>query len=140
MLASGIKLAMWSIEDHGGYADAQLSGTTKNPKTNEWEKDWSSKCRLYGRAYDNLKDYKLGENEFMEIRIGWGYETESKEGKKFKQAPFKVKNFSKEHGYKYTNYFIFDAEPIVSDKPKAESTPEISMEIPDTIQESLPFR
>lgn len=142
-LKAGCKCAMWSLKvDEDGTLIANLSTSKRKKDSKEYETDWKNMfVKLYGKAYENFKDYTLAEGEFMEVRIGWGYDRPNTYGTgTFKQAPFEVKNtYSKEKGEK-TYYSIYDAEPIVSDKPKAESTPEISMEIPDTIQESLPFK
>ena len=144
-LKAGGKCAMWSIEDKGGYAVANLSTSKKKKDSKEYETDWRNGfVWLLDKAYENLKDFKLGESEFMEIRIGKGYEKTAENGKTFYQSPIEIcSNYVKEKNREYTNYRIYDAEPIISNKDKEDSKAETNtdfMNIPDSFDNDLPFK
>lgn len=147
-LRIGGKCAMWSIEDKGSYASANLSTSKRKKDSKEYETDWrNGYVWLCDRAYENLKGYApLGEGEYMEIRIGKGYEKTNDQGQTYFQTPIEItSNYVKEKNREYTNYKIYDAEPIVSDKTKAEAKQEsVSidsiMEIPDSLEDALPFK
>ena len=147
-LKIGGKCAMWSIEDKGNYAVANLSTSKKKKDSKDYETDWRNGfVWLCGKAYDNLKGYApLGEGEYMELRIGKGYEKTNDQGQTYFQSPIEItSNYVREKNREYTNYKIFDAEPIVSNKDKGESKQEESpvqdyMNIPDDFEDSLPFK
>ena len=148
-LKAGSKCAMWKIEDKGNYAVANLSTSKRKKDSKEYETDWRNNyVWLCDRAYENLKDYHLDDGEYMEIRIGKGYEKTNDSGQTYFQAPFEVTcNYVKEKNREYTNYKVYDAEPIIS-KDKAEPKQEQAqgqvtldfMNIPDTLDSELPFK
>ena len=136
-LKSGNKVAIWEIEDKGGYAVASLS-TSKKDKDGRFVGDWKNKfCWLVDKAYENFKDYKLSGQECIEARLGWGYDRTNNQGQKYKQSPFEVSNnWDKAKSKEYTNYKIYDLEPIESNK-RDSNTDEEPAYVP--VQSTNPF-
>jgi len=110
-LKPGGKVAIWSIDDKGSFAKANLSTQSKD-KEGHYFTDWSNKfCNLFGKAYEAVKDTIINEGEHIDAHIGWGYERTGENDTKFMQIPFEVTNkYDKSKGILYTNYAIYDLE------------------------------
>lgn len=145
-LKSGQKCAIWSLEDKGNYIVANISTSKKKKDSKDYETDWRNNyVWLCDRAYENFKSYiPLNEGEYIEARIGWGYDRVGNNGNSFKQAPFEVtSNYVKDKNKEYTNYKVYDAAPIGGNKekePEQTETQQDIMSIPDTFEDSLPFK
>lgn len=139
-LESGHRVTIWSIEDKGTYAKANITGAKKN-KEGKYEKDWSNGfCTLFGRAYENLKDVVIDKDnkEHITAQVGWGYEEEATtpNGKTYtrKVAPFSVSNnYDKAKGKQYTNYIFNDLTLVKSksadDNDATEDTDEVENKV-----------
>lgn len=125
-LESGHKVTIWSIEDKGTYSKASLSGQKKD-KNGQYQTDWSNPfCTLYGKAYEAVKgiEFTKEENKHISARIGWGYEIEKPDGKKYRKAPFSVtNNYDKVKKINYTNYAIWDIT-LLNSKSNADDEEE----------------
>lgn len=167
-LESGHKVTIWSIEDKGTYAKASLSGQRKD-KDGKWVTDWSNPfCTLLGKAYEEVKGHFFEKDNSTHInaRIGWGYDVESDDGRKYRKAPFSVtNNYDKVKKINYTNYAIWDMtltksdsdtdsesnvpaeEPAPFEQKSVQPTPASNgligldfLNIPDSVDSELPFK
>lgn len=122
---NGSYAKVWKINTgKGNYTDVQLSTSKKNQQTDQYETDFSSYVRFIGDAHKNAGSLTEG----CRIKIGDCSVTNS---------------YSKEKNTTYTNYQVYTFELAdgnngsqgLNMKPKDTSF----MDIPDNIEEELPF-
>lgn len=123
---NGAYLTLWEINDKGNYADCRCSASKKNKQTNQYETDWSGFCRFIGKAHDVVIALS---GEHPRVKIG---ECEVSN------------NYSKEKNITYTNYAVFTCEAAdepqqTQAQPQSKENYEDFLNIPDGIDEQLPF-
>lgn len=113
---------VWKIKPgKGNYTDVQISVSKKNKQTNEYVTDFSGFVRFCGTAHNQIGTIKEGDR----IQIG----------------DFEVtNNYSKEKNTTYTNFAVFSfSKPDGNNKPDTTKNSNGFMNIPDGIEEELPF-
>lgn len=59
MFGQGSYATVWEVKDEGNYSVVSISTSKKNPKTNEYETDFSTKfARFIGKAHEEAKGLK----------------------------------------------------------------------------------
>lgn len=115
---------VWEVEDKGNYHIVSLSTSKKNKETDKYETDFSNKfVRFIGTAHKLAADLKEGDV----IKLG-SCEVTNK--------------YDKEKNTTYTNYLVysFEKEDDNSNSNQSVAKKDDSfMDIPDSIDEELPF-
>lgn len=89
-------------------------------------------------------EFSNDDDKHISAKIGWGYDTETSDGKQYKQPPFEVTTkYDKANNRNYTNYAIYDMTLIQKNNRVEEVTePTLTEEKPAPIaqeQEPSPF-
>lgn len=125
---TGAYATIWEVKNgNGNYTDVRLSISKKNKQTNEYETDFSGFVRFIGTAHQKATSLK----ERDRIKIGDCEVTN---------------NYNKEKNVTYTNFAVFSFEDANSggnannnQNTQSKSDPDGFMNIPDGIDEELPF-
>lgn len=134
----GAYAKVWRVEDRGNYSVAQISVSRKNKETEQYETEFQHNfVRLVGTAHD------LGKN-IEEVQGGTSIKITSCDV---------TNRYDKEKQREYVNFVIFGFEfpdngggnsggnkkPASSKKPAKNTSDNGFMNIPDGIEEELPF-
>lgn len=134
----GAYAKVWRVEDRGNYSVAQISVSRKNKETEQYETEFQHNfVRLVGTAHD------LGKN-IEEVQGGTSIKITSCDV---------TNRYDKEKQREYVNFVIFGFEfpdngggnsggnkkPASSKKPTKNTSDNGFMNIPDGIEEELPF-
>ena len=116
---------VWKIENKGNYHVAEMSTSKKNKQTDQYETDWANKfVRLVGTAHNQIESMDISKS----VKIG---------------ACEVTNKYDKEKNTTYTNYVIFGFEDVDGGNQSAKPAPAAAgdgfMNIPDGIDEELPF-
>lgn len=115
---------IWKLENKGNYHVAEMTTSKKNKITGEYERDWSDGfVRLVGTAHEQADKLDISKN----VKIG---------------ACEVTNRYDKERKTTYTNYAIFgfeDVDSAATPPTKNDAKKDDFMEIPDGIDEELPF-
>ena len=114
---------IWAVENKGNYSVVELSTSKKNKTTNEYETDFSSKfTRFIGTAHTQVQGLTKGTS----VKLGNIEVTNS---------------YNKETKTAYTNFLVFSFEIPDGNNAKPASTSKSDgfMNIPDSVDEELPF-
>lgn len=119
-----IFVKVWEVEDKGNYHIVSLSTSKKNKETDKYETDFSNKfVRFIGTAHKLAADLKKGDV----IKLG-SCEVTNK--------------YDKEKNTTYTNYLVYSFEKEgdnSNSNQSADKKDDSFMNIPDSIDEELPF-
>lgn len=124
MFCDGCKAKIWKIQRcEERYADVQVSTSSKNKQSGEWETDFSGFCRILGKDMtDKIRGTAI-----------------PKGGLKVELNRVAVKqNYNKEKKQAFTEFIIWDFE--FADAPKEPIVNDDGfMDIPDGVEEDMPF-
>lgn len=103
---NGAYATVWSVEDMGKYTKVQLSTSSKNRETGEYETDWSDFASFVGAAHQMAKSAGLQKKDRIHI-IGCDernrYDSQAKK--------------------KYYNHVVFEFEPVSSNNSGTTKAP-----------------
>ena len=120
---------VWSVEDKGKYASAQISTSKKNKDTGTYETDFQKNfVSFVGHAYNKIKGVQIPERKGVPIQIHSCDVTNRWDANK------KVE---------YINFVVFDFDftdtVTTSNTTNNTKVSDGFMDIPDGIDEELPF-
>lgn len=92
---NGTYATVWSVEDKGNYTKVQLSTSSKNRETGDYETDWSDYANFVGGAHKLAQSTGLKKQD--RIKIIGGDEKN---------------RFDKDNKRKYYNHVVFEFEVI----------------------------
>jgi len=92
---NGAYATVWSVEDKGNFTKVQMSTSSKNRETGEYETDWNDFASFVGGAHKLAKSIGLKKQD--RIKIVGGDEKN---------------RFDKESKRKYYNHVVFEFEPV----------------------------
>lgn len=103
---NGAYATVWSVEDMGKYTKVQLSISSKNRDTGEYETDWSDYANFVGSAHQTAKNAGLQKKDRIHI-IGCDERN----------------RYDSNARRKYYNHVVFEFEPIVNNNPDTAKAP-----------------
>ena len=96
---NGAYATIWSVEDKGNYTKVQMSTSSKNRETGEYETDWSDFASFVGGAHKMAKEIGLKKQD--RIKIVGGDEKN---------------RYDKASNRKWYNHVVFEFESADSNK------------------------
>ena len=106
-------ISIWKFEDKGNHGVVEISTSRRNKETEKYETDFSAKfVRVIGTALDKLRAMP--------------------DAKRVKLVDFEVTSrWDKEKEQRYTNYTIFDIDPVEEYHPNNYSQPDTDTDVED---------